>query len=212
MTKHCRIFIKRGSAIGYFMWVDCNEDESVYLGFPWTGTEELTYVGGKDSKAIDGLIMERREGKSKISFHASGHYKLESRVGSAPESVDRITVTGPPLSAIRSPRLMAELLLPRTIPQIEKKPGGNDLIVDLSPLPDRPLRCSIFCVPRGQPERLNSQFVDTSSHELVLPLENELHYWVWVFRLSYDDTEHAPKLFIALPGAPKFGQVFVAGA
>lgn len=210
MKSHCRIFIKRDLKIEYFMWADYSADHSVYLGLPWEGKETLQAIFEEKPISTDNIITQEYQGKTKVSFHSSGNYKLESCIGHTIDSMDRITVAGPQLDTIKAPRRMAEILLPEILPTTRRVPTDNDIVLDLSGKPVGPLRCSIFCLTKDQSQTLKSPLIDTSIFEISEALETNSHYWIWTLRQSKDDTEYPNKLFIMLPGDPKWGEIYAS--
>lgn len=204
-----RVFIKHGDELGYFMWLDIKPEGDVIMGFSWNGAESLEAIFDEEPVEAKDLIHLPGTHPSKISFHKTGLYKLSSRVGKDSNSIDRITVTGPPLCEITEPRRMAELLLPSRLLVRGKAPREKDVIIDLSNMPCPPTRCSIVCLPISHKNALLKQLIDTSEWEAVNAFENDTHLWVWIFRKSRGDTEHSEKVFVYLPGNPRWGKTYV---
>jgi hypothetical protein len=208
--KSCKVFIRRGGETVEFMWANVIDDGSVLIGLPAGAQEEVDF-------AVDGLrgeirkpqlITERRLGQPKISFHPTGKYKLEGRMGLEPNAVDRATVDGPPLADISTPRRMLEVLLPRTFPPSGRPPTADDIVLTVAEGNQLPLRCTIFCMAKDEATRVLTsgvRIVDTSAWECTCALENDTHVWSWTLRASRDDRFFPDKFSIMLIGPVKWG-------
>jgi len=103
--KSAKVFIKNGSDVKAFMWAIVGSDGSVMMGLPWESEEAIALVMDEELGNLrqEDLVTEGYTGKSKISFHPSGQYKFNCRMGKTKEAIDRVTVTGPPFDEIKSP-------------------------------------------------------------------------------------------------------------
>jgi len=145
--------------------------------------------------------------KPKITFHASGHYKMTSYIGWLPISRDRATVVGPRLEEITTPRRMLEILIPEVLPVGSKYSEEMDIVLDATSSPHVPLRCTVSCMSREECERVagsNPKWVDTSVWEIWAILANEKQAWVFTLRAS-DDSVFYPRLGFFIPGEIKWG-------
>ena len=208
--KSSKVFIKKGDAVKAFMWAIVGSDGSVMMGFPWESEEAIALVMDKELGNLrkEDLVTEGYTGKSKISFHKSGHFKLNCRMGKTEEAIDRVTVTGPPFEEIKEPNKLAELLLPEDLPNSNYSPSDRDIVIDITDADSFPTRCTISCVGNKEFEVLTKKdyrFVDTSLWEASNALENETHTWIWTLRKSKDDSSYADKVYVTLLGSPKWG-------
>lgn len=207
--KSSKVFIKNGDSEKVFMWVIVGSDGSVMMGFPWETSEDLALVmDDLGDLTREELISQGFTGKSKISFHKSGHFKLNSRMGKSENAIDRITVNGPSFDDITSPVRLAELLLPESIPNSKYKPTDRDIIIDLTGAESMPTRCTISCIGNEEFRKLqieNKRIVDTSIWEASHALESDSHTWMWTFRRSIEDSSFADKIYVTLLGSPKWG-------
>ncbi len=112
--RHCRIYVKKEQQLLDFMWADVSADGTVVMGLRFPGYVEVELVLDKELGELKSpqVITTQVFGQPKLSFHATGHYKLTAQMGKAHDSMDRATVIGPKLSNIDEPRRMAEILLP----------------------------------------------------------------------------------------------------
>ena len=208
--KSSKVFIKNGDSEKVFMWAIVGSDGSVMMGFPWETSEDLALVMDEDLGDLtrEDVISQGFTGKSKISFHKSGHFKLNSRMGKSEDAIDRVTVKGPDLDEITSPVRLAELLLPESIPDSKYKPTDRDIVIDLTEAKSMPTRCTISCIGNDEFRKLkleNNRIVDTSIWEASHALENDTHTWMWTFRRSKEDSNFADKIYVTLLGSPKWG-------
>lgn len=192
------------------MWAILGSDGSVMMGFPCETNEDLALVMDEDLGDLkrNDLISHGFTGKSKISFHKSGHFKLNSRMGITEDTIDRITVKGPSFDEITLPVRLAELLLPELMPDSKYKPTNRDIVIDLTEAESMPTRCTISCIANDEFRKLNidnMRIVDTSIWEASHALENETHTWMWTFRRSKEDSSFADKIYVTLLGSPKWG-------
>ncbi|WP_126453452.1 hypothetical protein [Sulfuriflexus mobilis] len=208
--KSSKIFLKNGDSQKVFMWTIVGSDGSVMMGFPWETNEDLALVMDEelgDLKRED-VVSQGYTGRSKISFHKSGHFKLNSRMGKTEEAIDRITIKGPSFDEITTPARLAELLLPESIPDSNYEPTERDIVIDVTNAESLPTRCTISCIRNEEFMEINfdkSRVVDTSIWEASHALENDTHTWMWTFRKSKDDTRYADKIYVTLLGSPKWG-------
>ena len=208
--KSSKVFIKNGSDVKALMWAIVGSDGSVMMGFPWESKEAIALVMDEELGNLrqEDLVTEGYTGKSKISFHKSGRFKLNCRMGKTEEAIDRVTVTGPSFDEIKSPYRLAELLLPEKLPNSKYSPSERDIIIDVTDADSPPTRCTISCVRNKEFKLLTQKdfrFVDTSLWEASNALETDTHTWVWTFRKSKDDKSYADKVYVTLLGSPKWG-------
>jgi len=146
MTKHSRIFIKSGSDLFYLMWAQFEVNGDVYMGLTAKGSGGLEQVYDPNLGKVlaKDIVAPQSDESLKISFHASGQYKLAGRMGLSEDALDRVTVAGPQLADISEPRMMAEILLPTHLPRTTRTPSVYDISLDISPGPPPPHRCAIF--------------------------------------------------------------------
>jgi hypothetical protein len=94
---------------------------------------------------------------------------------------------------------MAEILIPENFPTSLKTPKKSDATLDIIGLDEFPSRCSIFCLSNERvTENINKRFVSTSTWEALVPLENDTHTWVFVFRKSSEDIGYPNTMYICL--------------
>ncbi|MDO8414544.1 MAG: hypothetical protein Q7S51_12235 [Gallionellaceae bacterium] len=193
------------------MWADVSADGTVVMGFRFPGNSEVELVLDKDIGEISPpqLITTQVVGALKLSFHATGQYKLTAPMGKSLDSMDRATVVGPKLSYIDKPRRMAEILLPLDLPVATKQITENDILLETTTAPPGPLRCVISCMSKNYFEQIvaeKARFVDTSIWECVHALETGEQVWSWVMRRSMNDTEYPNRFLVFLAGDVKWGQ------
>ena len=208
--KSSKVFLKNGDSEKVFMWAIVGSDGSVMMGLPWETNEDLALVMDEELGDLkrDEVVSQGYTGRSKISFHKSGHFKLDSRMGKTEKAIDRITVKGPSFDKITTPVRLAELLLPESIPDSNYKPTERDIIIDVTDAESLPTRCTISCVRNEEFKKLNLEnmrVVDTSVWEASHALESDTHTWMWTFRKSKDDSKYADKIYVTLLGSPKWG-------
>jgi hypothetical protein len=209
--KHCRIYVKRGDEFFDFMWADVTADGSVTMGFVFPGSSKVEFVLDRELGELrqPQLITTKVIGHPKLTFHASGHYKLTAQMGKSQDAIDRVTVLGPKLAEIIEPRRMSEILLPNTLPRAKKLVSENDIALDASTAPPGPLRCVISCMSRQRFEKVianGSKIVNTSIWEFIHALETVDQVWSWVLRRSANDSLYPNRFFIFLAGDVKWGQ------
>lgn len=214
--RHGRIFIKSGDALFEFMWAGMAKDGSVLMGLTQQGEGSIELVLDPHLGELrpDDLIAPKDVERLKISFHATGHYKLSGRMGRDASAVDRITVTGPRPNEIVEPRLMAKILLPERLPKAKRKPSDYDIILDITKGAPPPHRCAISCMSVARYGKFiasNELVVDTSEWECTNAFTNGPQVWTWTFRKSKNDKEIPNRFLIFLPGFPKWGQAPNAG-
>jgi len=155
------------------------------------------------------IVAPQSIGALKLSFHATGQYKLSGQMGRDQCSLDRATVTGPRLADISEPRRMAEFFIPAQLPRASRAFTENDIALDISDAPPPPYRCLVSCMPTERFERHiadGSRFVDTSLWESTHALTTGPQVWVWTFRKSLNDREIPPHFIAFLPGFPRWGR------
>ena len=208
--KSAKVFLKNGADTKAFMWAIVGSDGTVMMGFPWESKEAIALVMDEELGNLtkEDLVTEGYTGKSKISFHKSGHFKHNCRMGKTEEAIDRVTVTGPSFDEIKSPHRLAELLLPEELPSTNYSPSDRDIIIDITDADSLPTRCTISCAGNKEFGALihkNCQIVDTSLWEASNALETDTHTWIWTFRKSKNDSSYADKVYFSLFGSPKWG-------
>lgn len=210
MAKHPRVFVKSGNDLFYLMWTQFETGGDVYMGLTVKGSGGIEQVYDPDlGKVLAGdFVAPQTDEDLKISFHASGQYKLSGRMGLNQDSVDRVTVTGPPLADISEPRMIAEILLPRHLPRTTSKPSAYDICLDISPGPPPPHRCAIFCMSKQRYEEVlqgATKLVDTSEWECTDAFTDGSQVWAWTIRKSAKDRMIPPRYLVYFPGFPKWG-------
>jgi hypothetical protein len=208
--KSAKVFIKNGSDIKAFMWATVGSDGSVMMGMPWESKEAIALVMDEELGNLkqEDLETEGYTGKSKISFHKSGNYKFNCRMGKTEEAIDRVTVTGKPFDQITSPYRLAEMLLPEKLPDSGYSPSERDIIINVTDADSSPTRCTIFCVGNKEFEEITKKdikLVNTSIWEASSALETDTHKWIWTLRKSKNDLSYADKVYVTLLGSPKWG-------
>ena len=208
--KSSKIFVKNSDNVLAFMWAIMGSDGSVMMGFPWESKEAIALVMDEELGNLNrkDLVTEGYTGKSKISFHKSGHYKFNCRMGKTEDAIDRVTVTGIPFDKIQSPQRLAELLLPEKLPKSSYSPSERDIVIDITGIDSPPSRCTISCIEKSEFEVLRQNkinFVDTSLWEASNALESDTHTWVWTLRKSKADKSYSDKVYVTLLGSPKWG-------
>ena len=199
------------------MWAQFEDNGDVYMGLTAKGTGGLEQVyDPKLGKVLAKDIFAPQSDETlKISFHASGQYKLTGWMGLNEDSRDRVTVTGPRLADISEPRMMAEILIPAHLPHAQCEPSAHDISLDISPGPPPPHRCAIFCMSTQRYEEVlqgTTKLVDTSEWECTDAFTDGLQVWVWTIRRSTNDTAIPPRYLVYFPGFPKWGQPINGGA
>lgn len=202
-----RVYLKDADNLYYYFWADVSSDGSVIVGVPTAKEEKLAILSGPEMESSsDGVYTEGYQGNVKISFHASGMYKLNCNIGKSLKSLDRATVSGTPLTEISEPKLMAEVLIPENFPISLKTPKNGDAVIEFSNVEESPSRCSIFCLPNEQvAANINKRFLSTSAWEVLVPLENDTHTWVFVFRKSREDSCYPNTMYICLTENIRWG-------
>lgn len=211
--KTSKVFINKRGSVKAFLWADVGADGSVMIGVPAKTKSNLMLImdAERDYHPQD-LYTEEARDSEKISFHSSGQYKMVGKVGKNKGSADRVTVRGPRLADIRAPRRMIDFMLPQEIISKTYRPTDRDIILD-APEEDQPLRVTVFCMSHKEFENLfdtetrelKMRFVSTSICESFHGLESKDHVWVFVLRVSKDDTEFPDRLIIHLAGKPSWG-------
>lgn len=211
MAKHSRVFVKSGNDLFYLMWAQFETNGDVYMGLTAEGSGGIEQVYDPNLGKVQAkdIVAPQSDESLKISFHASGQFKLSGRMGLSEGSQDRVTVMGPRLADISEPRMMAEILLPAHLPHATRKPSADDLALDISPGPAPPHRCAIFCMSKQRYEDVlqgNTKLVDTSEWECTDAFTDDLQVWVWTIRKSKNDKVPPLRYLVYFPGIPKWGQ------
>lgn len=211
--KSLKIFIKNGSVVKALMWTIMGRDGSVMMGFPWETEEVIEEVVDENIGKLEDkdLISENFTGKSKISFHQSGHSKINSRMGLKEDAIDRITVKGPSFNEIVELQHLAEIYLPEDLPDSKYIPTEKDIVLNTTSAHSLPTRCTVSCVRRGEVDgsKLNNIFYD-SEWEASHAFSNDTHTWIWTARKSRYDESNVDTLSVKLLGAPKWGNTINA--
>lgn len=211
MAKHSRVFIKSGNDLAYFMWTQFETSGDVYMGLTAEGSGSLELVFDPNLGRLrpENVVAPQSFENLKISFHATGKYKLSGLMGLNKDSLDRVSVTGPRLADISEPRMMAEILLPTHLPRATRNPSEHDITLDISPGPPPPHRCAIFCMPMQRYEEVlqgTTKLVDTSEWECTDAFTDGLQVWAWSIRKSKNDNVPPLRYLVYFPGIPKWGQ------
>jgi hypothetical protein len=211
MAKHSRILVKAGDRLFDFMWADVSSDGSVLMGLTQEGEGSVELVLDPDLGELrpEDIVAPQSVGALKLSFHATGHYKLSGQMGRDQRSLDRATVIGPRLADISEARRMAEFFIPAQLPRASRQFTDNDIAVDISDAPPPPYRCLISCMSTERFERHiaeGSRFVDTSVWESTNALTTGPQVWAWTFRKSRNDREIPTRFIAFLPGFPRWGR------
>jgi len=206
-NKRVKIFLKKNDSLLNFMWADVvRSDSSVMMGIYGSVAfksavekifdKEGDLIPGKHFIPVDSDIPTKN---TKINFHASGFYKLTNKIKKG--SIDRTTIKGAPIKEILKPTRMLEVFLPAKIGiSTTEYREGKDAIIDITKFPNKPLRCTVTCMPIDKVNEFN-QFVDTSIIESSYIFEYENMAWVWTLRISKNDVYVAENNFyIFVPG------------
>ena len=154
--KSCKIFLARGEQEPVeFMWADVTSDQSVMIGLLGEAVEEVEFAVDQERGEIRKpvLVTERRLAQPKVTYHASGQYKLSGRMGLDSLNLDRATVEGPPLAGIAAPRRMMEILVPGALPPSRLVPTERDIVLT-APEGVGPLRCTISCMAKTEYQQI----------------------------------------------------------
>ena len=134
--KSAKVYIRVGDCLFDFMWANVISDGSVIMGLRFQGQQHIEVVAERDRQLRPPQIEALRiVCHPKISFHPSGHYKLDAQVGLTATSIDRATVTGPRFENIDEPCRMLEVLLPEVLPVASKGIADRDIILDATTAP-----------------------------------------------------------------------------
>lgn len=208
--KSAKIYIRVEDRLFDFMWANMMPDASVILGLRFAGQQQIELVAERDGQLRPPEIESPRiVCYPKISFHPSGRYKLDAKVGLSRTSIDRSTVVGPRLEDIGEPRRMLEVLLPEVLPVASTAITDRDIVLDATTAPRQPLVCTISCMSEREFHRVmdaNAQFVDTSTWEFIHALTNKTHVWVWTLRVSSEHAIYPNRFIICLLGEIKWGK------
>ena len=189
-SKPARIYIRYEGDLHYFLWATISKDKSVMIGFPFTNGEDFAFSNSADTYILkEDIYTQSYHGPAKISFHSSGVYKLNCKIGKSVDTVDRATVNGTALANIADREFMAEIIIPKDIPVTSKTPTSKDMVVDIPADIGFPTRCSIFCTRNDiHNTEKSKRFMRDSEWEIPIPMENDTHTWTVVLRASRGDT------------------------
>ncbi|MCH9025829.1 MAG: hypothetical protein IIA05_01790 [Proteobacteria bacterium] len=184
-------------------------DKSVMLGIAYQGKEtvELVVDPERGELRLKELAVKESLKNPKITFHQSGQYKLNARVGLSEESIDRCTVVGPRLDEIKR-RRMAEILIPNTLTRSKRVKSIRDIELDATGFPRQLLRCTVWCCKRELFDEFMAypkQMVNTSQNEFTNAVEDGSKVWAFTLRTTESDTVLSDKFYIHLPGEVKWG-------
>jgi hypothetical protein len=214
--KSSKIYVRVGERLFDFMWFDIIADGSILMGLRFKGHNQIELVSERDGQLrppqIEAPLVVSQP---KISFHPSGHYKLDASMGKVPNAMDRSTVVGPRLQDIAEPRRMLELLLPQRLPVAQRQPTIRDIVLDASTAPHCPLACTVSCMSTSHYQCIvssDTRFVDTSTWEFTHALEHGAQAWTWTLRTSIEATAYPNRFILGLLGQVKWGREFDAGA
>jgi len=207
--QYSRVLMKVGQSRFDLLRVMVMPDTSVVIQVPYSchSQVEVAFDGDAGEVRPPTIAAPKTLELPKITFHASGQYKISSHMGWLPVSLDRATVVGPRLAEITAPRRMLEILLPEALPLGNKYSEEMDLCLDASSAPHVPLRLTVSCMSRDECERIaptNPRWVDTSVWETWATVANENQAWVFTLRAS-EDTAYYPRLGFFVPGDIKWG-------
>ncbi len=210
--RSSKVYIRINDIIYDFMYAFTGSDNSVMLSFAKSGNESIELILDQNFGELrKGDFIERQSVENpKISFHASGRYKLTTNIGLTENTIDRCTVLGPRLESITEPHRMMEVLVPNKLEQAKNAISGRDIVLDASMVNGQPLRCTIFCMPKSTFSRVahtesDIRMVDTSQYEFVHGLETNGYVWVFVLRVSVNDKEPHKRLHFCIPGEIVWG-------
>jgi hypothetical protein len=211
--RSAKIYIKIKGNFCDFMWANVGPDSSVMIGFQGNGAEKLNFILDSNLWRVEVSDIQIHEslGRPKVTFHESGNYKLSTSVGLNPQSIDRCTIIGTPLSEIREPRRMMEILIPKSLKATESKILDQDIVLDASQFPQRPLRCTVSCMSYEHFYRIMESktfFVETSDCELTQALDNGISIWAWTLRVSHEDKMAPDHFHYFLPGEIRWGKEY----
>lgn len=211
--RSAKIYIKIKGSLCDFMWanVSLGTDSSIMIGFQGSGSEKMNFILDKNIGRVDAADIQIRESLEppKISFHESGYYKLSTSVGLHPQCMDRCTIVGTPLSEIREPRRMMEILIPTRLKVTKSQISYQDIVLDASQFPQRPLRCTISCMSHEHFYKISESkafFVDTSDYEITQALDSRKNIWAWTLRVSSEDKMSPDHFHYFLPGEMRWGK------
>lgn len=209
--KSCKVYLKRNNTVYSFLWINVAPDGSVLLGIQPAGHEFIHRVF--DNSVIQrnprGYIKSSPVEHKKISFHKSGKIKIDSQLGKSTNSIDRCTIRGKPLSEIRKPELMVEFILPNHLQEAKRAALKNDLVIDISQFPQKAVRCSVLCMDKDNFETLKkteTRIVNSSTHEIYDAVTNGSSIWVFLMRVSNNDSGISNILYYFIPGQIKWGK------
>jgi len=209
--KQRRVFLKDGAQLYKFMWADLTTDGSVVLGLSSAEKGEISDVFAPIQGRLSGADLHRLEGDvaAKFTFHSSGIYKGEGRIGIDKSALDRPTITGLPLSEIQEPKKMIEILLPRLLCRAELDPREDDLVFIFNSDPQIPLRCAITCMSISKFHAISwdkIRILENSIWEKHDALASSTQAWVWTIGQCRSDRCIPPDFLVALLGSIRWGR------
>lgn len=205
-----KIFINHSNGLCDFLWANMSSDGSVIIGFSERGNETTHAIFDKERGELRPNDFKESVPipNPKITFHPTGKYKLTTRIGLTEDSVDRCTVLGTPFINIIEPILLMEVLIPNKLRISTKQMGERDISLDASKFPQKPWRCSIFCMPKEhfyQVVEKKLPFMSTSGIEATHALESDNLCFSFTLRVSQKDKIFPDKYYFFIPGEIKWG-------
>ena len=207
-----RIFLKDGGRLYKFMWADLTTDGSVVMGLSSVEQSEISDVFAPVQGRLCAADMYRVEDDfaAKFTFHPSGIFKGEGRIGIDKSALDRPTIKGPPFSNIQEPRRMLEILIPKFLCRSEIDPRKDDLVLIFNSVPQIPLRCVITCMAIQKFHEIpwdKIQIIEESIWEKHDALSSNTHAWVWTIGQCKSDHCIPPNFLVALLGSIRWGRM-----
>lgn len=211
--KKKKVLVRYAGILKLFMWARVTADGSVLMGFPWDteeSVEEVTDIGRRKINKVEFITKTCAE-RSKISFHPSGHIKVNARMGSSADAIDRATVVGTKFEKIVELQHLAEILLPKDLPDSPSKCAltDNDILIDIPvAVDDKPTRCTISCVSNEEYRKIDTteMLLEDSEWESVQEFKVDTLVWLWIVRKSKNDKVNTDILTVHLLGKPKWGR------
>ena len=213
MAKKCKIYIKHPHGLSDFLWANTSSDGSVVLGTASSyGGRQITHAILENGKAFrDGDFFTGQSlSQSKITFHASGYYKVSTIVGKTRESLDRCTIKGPPLFTIKEPRRMIEIILPNKLKNAAKNPTKRDIVINAEKFLNRPYKCLVWCADMkyfNEWSKEPTRIIDTSIIESSMDLEAGNRAWVFTLRQDNTDKHTNNEFTFIIPGEMTWGHI-----
>jgi len=208
--KSCKIYLKLKEGLCDFLWATMSADNSVMIGIKYN-VQQKTHVIIDSEKGVlkqGEFVEDEPENNPKITFHYSGQYKVSTNVGRTKKSIDRCTVVGPRLDQIHKPRRMMDIIIPNKLKVTNKKITENDIALDATAFPRKPLRCTIWCCDIGEFHKWDkerSNIVDNSILEYTHALEDGQRVWGFTLRRNPEDEVATKEFIIHVIGEFKWG-------